>query len=428
MAYDKVLLEHIAIKVQPVVDPRSYYKNAHNLLMKIGHENIIGVRHIEYEQNVCYVIMDLANDGDLLALISKKERLAEGICRNIFRQIVNALAASHAHGLYHSDIKPENILLNGSKVFLSDWCCTVSHTTNIGSDSGTTTINTSGSNFSSSDTLGRIATPVSLSERCNVPTRCRSDSILSINSDSDVSQGYSIGMGMSDGGRNSRFYSSCHNSPISDTLSPMKMIMNINESRDWTESNDMFGQYACYSAPEWSWNQEKDFSKAFLSMYESISPRGEMDKVPYRNSTLEALDIWSLGITLFVMSAGYTPSFSPKSTEDLTCCLECPSYFSPSLKHLLVRMLDFDPTKRYTMSDILCHKWVTICGDKAESESRREKKKHIIKPMRLRRSHSSSKSLWLPPCITAHKGRQITNLKFPTYTFSRHISGAVESS
>jgi serine/threonine protein kinase len=72
-------------------------------------------------------------------------------------------------------------------------------------------------------------------------------------------------------------------------------------------------------------------------------------------------DIWSCGVVLFVMLAGYLP-FDDGNMNALFNKIERGEYrmarhFSEQAKDLISKMLTVDPAKRYTLDDIVAHPW-----------------------------------------------------------------------
>lgn len=73
------------------------------------------------------------------------------------------------------------------------------------------------------------------------------------------------------------------------------------------------------------------------------------------------VDIWSCGVVLFVLAAGYLP-FNDASLVNMYRKIyagrfRCPGWFSPALRDLLRRVLDPDPSARIDADGIVAHPW-----------------------------------------------------------------------
>ncbi|ORX46441.1 kinase-like protein [Piromyces finnis] len=92
-----------------------------------------------------------------------------------------------------------------------------------------------------------------------------------------------------------------------------------------------------------------------------LPPEACSSDVPYMKG--KAMDIWSLGVTLYALVHGYCP-FEDADVINLYKKIENdPVVYSPTisedLKDLLSKLLQKDPEKRITIQEIKRHPWVT---------------------------------------------------------------------
>ncbi|XP_054462121.1 SNF-related serine/threonine-protein kinase-like [Anoplopoma fimbria] len=75
-----------------------------------------------------------------------------------------------------------------------------------------------------------------------------------------------------------------------------------------------------------------------------------------------AVDIWSLGVILFMLVCGQPPFQETNDSETLTMIMDCkytvPAHISNACKDLIARMLKRDPKKRATLEEIGAHEWL----------------------------------------------------------------------
>jgi formylglycine-generating enzyme required for sulfatase activity/predicted Ser/Thr protein kinase len=94
------------------------------ILAKLSHPNIVGVRDLFEERGTAYLVMELIAGKTLRQELDAQpgKKLPARRVEEIMGQLVAALQAVHDAGIYHLDIKPENILLSpDSRAVLVDF-------------------------------------------------------------------------------------------------------------------------------------------------------------------------------------------------------------------------------------------------------------------------------------------------------------------
>ena len=87
------------------------------ILRKLKHKNIIGIKNYKDTKNNHYIVLEYSNGGDLGDYCKKyieknKHPLNEFYIQKILKQFVPALEFMHKNNIVHRDIKLQNILLN----------------------------------------------------------------------------------------------------------------------------------------------------------------------------------------------------------------------------------------------------------------------------------------------------------------------------
>ena len=81
-------------------------------LLGLEHPNIVSVRDLVVDGTDLALVMDLVRGTDLRTRLDRERRLAPEAAVAIVADIADALAAAHAAGVVHRDVKPENVLLD----------------------------------------------------------------------------------------------------------------------------------------------------------------------------------------------------------------------------------------------------------------------------------------------------------------------------
>jgi serine/threonine protein kinase len=126
-AYDLRLKRSVAVKfVAPslALDERFRERFAREteLVMSLEHPNVVPIYDAGDVEGSLYLAMRLVEGPDLGSLLRAEGALEPDRTVAICAQIASALDAAHARGLVHRDVKPSNVLLDGSEhVYLADF-------------------------------------------------------------------------------------------------------------------------------------------------------------------------------------------------------------------------------------------------------------------------------------------------------------------
>lgn len=127
VAYSKKLKRQVAIKIilkkkAPEDYITKFLPREISVMKKIKHPNIIGLYEAIETNSRIFLVMDMADGGDLLDYIKTNGAICEPEARKFFRQLVDAAEYLHNLGVVHRDLKCENILLDRNKnILLSDF-------------------------------------------------------------------------------------------------------------------------------------------------------------------------------------------------------------------------------------------------------------------------------------------------------------------
>ncbi|MFE2169899.1 serine/threonine-protein kinase, partial [Streptomyces sp. NPDC059447] len=81
-------------------------------LLGLEHPHVVSVRDLVVDGNDLALVMDLVRGTDLRTRLDRERRLAPEAAVAIVADVADALAAAHAAGVVHRDVKPENVLLD----------------------------------------------------------------------------------------------------------------------------------------------------------------------------------------------------------------------------------------------------------------------------------------------------------------------------
>ncbi|KAF9587717.1 hypothetical protein IFM89_004694 [Coptis chinensis] len=89
----------------------AHIKREIEILRRVRHPNIVQLFEVMGSKTKIYFVMEYVKGGELFKRVSKG-RLKEDLARKYFQQLVSAVGHCHARGVFHRDLKPQNLLLD----------------------------------------------------------------------------------------------------------------------------------------------------------------------------------------------------------------------------------------------------------------------------------------------------------------------------
>lgn len=83
-------------------------------LLSLDHPHIVGIRDLVVDGSDLALVMDLVRGTDLRSRLERDRRLPPQAAAAIAADVADGLAAAHAAGVVHRDVKPENVLLDSA--------------------------------------------------------------------------------------------------------------------------------------------------------------------------------------------------------------------------------------------------------------------------------------------------------------------------
>lgn len=88
----------------------------------IKHPNVVRLHEVMGSKSKIFIVMEYVTGGELFDKIINHGRMREEVARKYFQQLINAVDYCHSRGVYHRDLKLENLLLDATgKLKVSDF-------------------------------------------------------------------------------------------------------------------------------------------------------------------------------------------------------------------------------------------------------------------------------------------------------------------
>ncbi len=119
-ARDEKLKRRVAIKVLPPelayqADIRERFSREAQTAARLSHPHVVPIYTVGEGSSLVYFIMGYVDGESLSSRIQRRGNLPPEEVRRIMKETADALSAAHGLAIIHRDIKPDNILLEGTR-------------------------------------------------------------------------------------------------------------------------------------------------------------------------------------------------------------------------------------------------------------------------------------------------------------------------
>ena len=110
-AVDLRTRRHVAAKVLRGADPEALQRFVREQGHRVEHPHVLAPLGWAAEDDIALLAMELVLGGSVRDLLATRGPLPDEVLAPLLGQLLDALAAVHAEGLVHGDVKPSNLLL-----------------------------------------------------------------------------------------------------------------------------------------------------------------------------------------------------------------------------------------------------------------------------------------------------------------------------
>lgn len=90
-------------------------------LKLLKHPNVVRLHEVLASKTKIYMVLEFVTGGDLFDRISSKGKLSEAAGRKLFQQLIDGVSYCHDKGVFHRDLKLENVLYSKGNIKISDF-------------------------------------------------------------------------------------------------------------------------------------------------------------------------------------------------------------------------------------------------------------------------------------------------------------------
>jgi serine/threonine-protein kinase len=127
-AFDSTLNRYVAIKILSMTyshlgAARRRFEREARAAAAVSHEHVVPIYAVDEFRGLPYIVMQYVSGGSLQQRIDRQGPLSSLEVVRIGMQVSSGLAAAHAQGIVHRDVKPANVMLQNSvdRVMVTDF-------------------------------------------------------------------------------------------------------------------------------------------------------------------------------------------------------------------------------------------------------------------------------------------------------------------
>src|SRR5471030_959412 len=99
------------------------FRNEAQAVGRILHPGVVAIYEFGEDETTAFIAMEFVQGRNVDDVIAATPMLPQDLVLRIMDQLLDALSFAHAHGVWHRDVKPANLILTASgQVKLTDFC------------------------------------------------------------------------------------------------------------------------------------------------------------------------------------------------------------------------------------------------------------------------------------------------------------------